>query len=369
LDFDQFCQARYGASCIDEQHQERYEEGWRLNALLAAVALDNRITIANPWYQPPVGGDLPLFRKHTLPLLNGTTPTRLPGAKLTSLQANVGSLAAWRDAAQNSGFADRTFVYDGACDEPSVNNSWPACQQQASTARAAWPTVPILVTANIKDAKDHQAINDINWLAPIVNQMHDKDGTDQRSTYDEFLGLNPNNSVWLYTSCSSHGCDPGHPECTAGRQGSESNNDVWTGWPGYVIDEPASEARAMGWLSFLYRTTGEFYLDVTHCLPTAWTEQYAYGGNGDGTLFYPGDPAKIGGDSWIPLESMRLKLIRDGYEDYEYLKILAARNRESEARKIAMNLFPVMYQTNKSDSDIQEARRQLALRIDPANVP
>lgn len=100
---DQFCQARYGASCIDEQHQERYEEGWRLNALLAAVALDNRITIANPWYQPPVGVDLPLFRKHTLPLLNGTAPTRLPGAKLTSLQADVGSLAAWRDEAQNFG--------------------------------------------------------------------------------------------------------------------------------------------------------------------------------------------------------------------------------------------------------------------------
>lgn len=276
---------------------------------------------------------------------------------------------------KTSGFADRTFVYDGACDEPSVNNSWPACQQQAKAARAVWPTVPILVTANIKDAKNHQATNDINWLAPIVNQMDDKSGGNQRSTYDEFLGLNPNNRVWLYTSCSSHGCDPGHPECTSGRQGSESNDDVWTGWPGYVIDEPASEARAMGWLSFLYQTSGEFYFDVTHCLvspagQTAWTEQYAYGGNGDGTLFYPGDPAKIGGDSWIPLESMRLKLIRDGYEDYEYLKILADRNLKSEASKIADKLFPAMYQTNKSDPKaIQGARRQLALLIDPDNVP
>ena len=33
-----------------------------------------------------------------------------------------------------------------------------------------------------------------------------------------------------------------------------------------------------------------------------------FGGNGDGTLFYPGLPAKIGGHTEIPIDSIRLKL-------------------------------------------------------------
>ncbi len=47
-----------------------------------------------------------------------------------------------------------------------------------------------------------------------------------------------------------------------------------------------------------------------------------HGGNGDGTLFYPGMPARIGGKSDIPVESIRLKLIREGLEDYEYFLLL-----------------------------------------------
>ncbi len=47
-----------------------------------------------------------------------------------------------------------------------------------------------------------------------------------------------------------------------------------------MIDEPASEARAMGWLSFLYRTSGQLYFQTTHCLQTAWAAQHAFGGNG-----------------------------------------------------------------------------------------
>src|SRR6185312_3529116 len=54
-----------------------------------------------------------------------------------------------------------------------------------------------------------------------------------------------------------------------------------------------------------------------------WTNLRLFGGNGDGTLFYPGRPAQIGGATDIPIESIRLKLIREGMEDYEYLALLA----------------------------------------------
>jgi hypothetical protein len=51
---------------------------------------------------------------------------------------------------------------------------------------------------------------------------------------------------------------------------------------------------------------------------------YLHGGNGDGSLFYPGRTDRIGGNQDIPIESIRLKLIRDGLEDYEYLSLLAS---------------------------------------------
>src|SRR5438552_16738864 len=117
------------------------------------------------------------------------------------------------------------------------------------------------------------------------------------------------------------------------------------GWPGYAIDEPASQPKATGWVQFIYRTTGELYYDVASTrrridpdsgeITRPWQrgEQYYKGGNGDGNLFYPGipDPAArsikgvpaIGGTHDIPIESIRLKRIRDGEEDYEYLNFLA----------------------------------------------
>jgi hypothetical protein len=57
----------------------------------------------------------------TLPLLDGTAKTRLPGAKLTSLMVDRDDLVTWRDESQRWGFADRVFVY--ACDEPTVDFS------------------------------------------------------------------------------------------------------------------------------------------------------------------------------------------------------------------------------------------------------
>jgi hypothetical protein len=252
------------------------------------------------------------------------------------------------------------------------NPKWDSCQKQANDAHVVWPDVPILVTAWIDNANQFNATGYINLLVVPVyfmdNKPNNPNAGNQRGNYTTFLGLNPINQVWLYTACLSHGCGP-TDVCESSPAGPASNDPYYDGWPGYVIDEPASEARAMGWLSFLYDTTGELYYNVTQCLSLAWTAQYYAGGNGDGTLFYPGDPQRIGGTDWIPLESMRLKLIRDGYEDYEYLKILANRDQGAAAQSIAQGLFPNMYTTNRSDADVQAARYQLAHLIDPINVP
>ena len=56
----------------------------------------------------------------------------------------------------------------------------------------------------------------------------------------------------------------------------------------------------------------------------AWTDQLIMGGNGDGNLLYPGTQEKVGGRTFIPIASIRLKQLRDGMEDNEYLHLLEA---------------------------------------------
>lgn len=45
-------------------------------------------------------------------------------------------------------------------------------------------------------------------------------------------------------------------------------------------------------------------------------------------MFYPGRPDRIGGATHIPVESLRLKLIREGHKDYEYLLLLTAASED-----------------------------------------
>jgi hypothetical protein len=165
------------------------------------------------------------------------------------------------------------------------------------------------------------------------------------------------NELWLYTSCDSWGC--------GGRDQS--------GWASYAIDASGSQNRAMSWLCFLYGATGELYFQTVGSLASAWDGggQWVNGGNGDGNLFYPGLPGTatgtgqppLGGTDPIPIESIRLKLIRAGRQDYEYLRHLADHGQEEEARSIAASLFPNTYTTVREDTAVEQAREQLVQAV------
>jgi hypothetical protein len=350
------CQALLSSNCINDP-----ETGWKTFGMFTRAALDNRITISSS-YQPGVK-DLTRFRTIYEPFLTGATQTvpqlrpALIGARLTSFEIDAANLAAWHTEATGRGYADRVFYY--ACDEPGRDgNRWSGCKQNAQSAKGTWADIPVLITATITAAEQFGARDLIDLLVPLVNHMNDKvpggDAAyvgDQRPKYDPFAG-EPGNQVWMYTSCMSTGCGAGN-----------ETDPYWGGWPGYVIDAPASEARAMGWLSYTYRTVGELYFETAGKLTTAWTDQFDFGGNGDGTLFYPGVTSRVGGSHPIPIESLRLKLIRDGYEDYEYLRYLTLHGKGATARSIATGLFPTTHDTLRSNDQIQKARQKLIAAI------
>jgi uncharacterized protein (TIGR03382 family) len=96
----------------------------------------------------------------------------------------------------------------------------------------------------------------------------------------------------------------------------------------------------------------------------AWTTQYYFGNNGDGSIWYPGKPSLIGGTHDIPVESFRMKMLREGMQDYEYLNLLVKLGDGAFAQ---MELGKVVTAANSFTSDpgvLEQARLDMAAEIE-----
>ncbi|HET7752811.1 MAG TPA: glycoside hydrolase domain-containing protein [Anaeromyxobacteraceae bacterium] len=344
-----------GASTAMAQLRQRY----------GSFALDHRITL--PRHDD---GDQSLthFEQWYGPLVNGTAETRLKGARLTSVQYQGGTsgYSSWASFFKARGWFDRLFDY--TCDEPPITCAWSDIPARAARAKAADPAFRTLVTTNISLANTNGVTNNIDLMVPVVNHMDDRPGWtyagEQLSKYSSFLAQ-PRKELWLYQSCMSHGCGG-----TVAIGDSSMSAQYYTGWPSYMIDASAVRNRAMQWYAYRYRATGELYFETTMAYQhDAWTNQWDFTGNGDGTLFYPGTPAKIGGTTHIPLASIRLKMIREGMEDYEYLKALSAAGDGALADQVAAALFPKPYAAEQNAQDLMSARARIAARLAEITAP
>ena len=76
--------------------------------------------------------------------------------------------------------------------------------------------------------------------------------------------------------------------------GGEYERTALSGWPSYAIDTDGTRNRAMEWMSFSYDFKGELYYETTMAYygGDPWVKSYNFGGTGDGTIFYPGTPAR-----------------------------------------------------------------------------
>jgi hypothetical protein len=332
-----------------------------LRARYGQLALDHRVSLSRIDDGQP---DLAHFTAAFGPELDGTTPAALGGARLTAVQYQAGGsadLGGWASWFAARGWSDRLFQY--TCDEPPITCAWSDIPARASAARAAKPALRTLVTTTIGEAEAHGVADAIDILVPVVNSIDDKPNSGNpespRSAYDAFLASSSRRELWLYQSCMSHGCGG-----TVNAGNPSASDQYYTGWPSYMIDASGPRNRAMQWLDYKYGASGELYYETGMAFShDAWSNQWDFGGNGDGTLFYPGTPATIGGTSDVPVASIRLKLIREGMEDYEYLKLLEAQGDGAFAHEVVDALFPHAYATDVTPEALLAAREKLALRI------
>ncbi len=336
-----------------------------LRARYAQLALDHRISIAGVG-DDLASGDWGRFDKFYGPLIDGTAPTQLHGARLTAVAYNgdrnqSAQYADWASHFRGHGWFDRLFDY--TCDEPPLTCKWSDIPARQAVAKAGDPDFRTLVTTTVQDADRNGVTSSIDLMVPVVNWLDDKPGHDlagpQTAAYAPFLESGAHKELWTYESCMSHGCggtvDIGNPT---------DSDRYYTGWPSYMIDANPIRARALEWMSFRFRATGELYYETTMAyLGDPWTTQSDFAGAGDGTLFYPGTPSRIGGQTDIPLASLRMKMIREGMEDYEYLKRLSDDGDPKLAQEIAAAVFPAAYEAEQSPDTLMQAREAMATRI------
>ncbi len=305
------------------------------------------------------------------PLLDGTLLTSrdpLPGATATTAELRVppGLTEAqrrpyyqqWIRHFREKKWLDKLFLY--LWDEPTPEKF----DQVATRGRAAHQSdreVRNLVT--IAWNSDLAGVVDI-WT-PLINCLEAKPGfppycdvSAPMAKYSPELAAGKR--LWWYQSCASHGCNI-------------VGGEYFRGWPSYMIDTPPVGNRIFQWLAWEYRIGGELYFNTNEAYQQPanggkdpWDSVLLFGGNGDGTLFYPGTPARIGGTTQIPIESIRLKLIREGLEDYEYLHLCEAAGLQPLAKRVASSMATNLYSWDHRPESLYVYRRQMGEALSKA---
>jgi hypothetical protein len=150
-------------------------------------------------------------------------------------------------------------------------------------------------------------------------------------------------------------------------------------YPNYDIDGTPVANRVMEWLTYLHGQTGElyYYIDVcdgpggasTQCgdpyrsSPNPLISDYYAGGWGDGTLMYPGSSTYVGTATPIWLPSMRLKMIRDGMQDYEYLNALTNLGQGAFATLQAGSFITNSYTFNNNPAALEASREAMGIKL------
>jgi hypothetical protein len=252
------------------------------------------------------------------------------------------TLRAWHDHFAARGWLDRLWLY--ALDEPSTAQL-PELARRASLARRAG----IRVFATTGPRPELAGL--VDAFAPNLTLLPD--------------GPAPAGVSFSYASCLSHGC----AELPAGGRQRTEMRYAFSGWPGYEIDRPGTAARAVAWLAFRRGLSGELYYDMLQAWTRdPWTDVRAFAGNGDGTLLYPGRPAELGGTHPFPVASIRLKVIRDGLEDLELLRLAVRSGLGDRATALVEELVPEARRWERRPGPWLEARRALGDALE-ASLP
>jgi hypothetical protein len=253
-------------------------------------------------------------------------------------------LASWDRALEAIGQPD-LLCYTYLIDEPNDPEAYEFTRTWGRLIRESGSRVRVLVTEQTKAQKDEWGTlhGSVDIWVPLFS-LFDPESAARRREQGE--------QIWTYTALCQRKPTP---------------------W--WHTDFPLLHYRVPAWMAWLHHMEGLLYwggMAYWRGVEDPWTEPgtYTQGGkpqegrearvfNGEGTLLYPGWAAGVDG----PLPSMRLKALRDGIEDYEYLKRLEELGRRPVAEALIRSVVGGWYEWSRDAERYVHVRRKLGCLI------
>lgn len=241
------------------------------------------------------------------------------------------------------------FIY--GVDEPDKED-YPTLAAIYKAMHEAVPETPIMQTVCSQPAAESLAslVGLVDIWCPISSLAESEFYTNRRKAGD---------TLWTYVCC--------YPEPP---------------YANFFIDRPAIEHRVLFWQTRKLRATGLLYWCVFYWKganmpgtsrkpwpehPLEMQNHFAYAElgkkNGDGILIYPGPDL-------TPIPSLRLEVIRDGIEDYEYLALLSKLVEQAEQRPTAKQPGPELMKKARELCEVPEiiSRSMREYTQDPQHI-
>ncbi|MGE0086215.1 MAG: glycoside hydrolase domain-containing protein [Desulfococcaceae bacterium] len=197
-----------------------------------------------------------------------------------------------------TGYLDKSYYY--MANEPQDQADYDAIAWYAKELKKKAPNLKLMVSEPPKA----EIYNNTSWpnakidiWLPVLNQFDPAESANREINHGE--------ESWIYFL---HGTRP------------PFFNPI-------TIDHPGIEGKLTGWFLWKYRLRGIAYYSINNWSVNPWTSPMTYGQNGNTFLFYP--PSKnntavaYGATNHRFVSSIRMAMLRDGFEDFEYLHELA----------------------------------------------
>ncbi|MBO7746670.1 DUF4091 domain-containing protein [Paenibacillus sp. MWE-103] len=223
-------------------------------------------------------------------------------------------LTAWRAFLEERGWLP--LLVQHVADEPTENSKH-EYRMLSAIVRKHLPGVPLLEAVETHDLGGAVDI----WIPKNVYYE------EHRAAFEEIRSLG--DRLWFYTCC--------YP-------GGAYLNRLW--------DMPLLRTRYLHWANYLYGLDGFLHWGLNHC--DADKDPYEQ----TGLLFPPGDTHLVYPGADGPLGSMRLEAMRAGIEDYELLRLLAAKDKAA-ADAIVADCLTSFHEMNEDADHFAAAHRRL----------
>jgi len=229
---------------------------------------------------------------------------------------------------REKGWLDLAYIY--LRDEPNNAEEYEVVRKQGALIHEADPGIKRMcteqtITSN-KDWGDLYGAVDI-WC-PLWFLYDEKTAAERQAQGEE---------MWSYTALC---------------QGPKTT-------PFWQIDYRPVAFRAPFWVSWHYNIKGFLYWSSVYWTAgqDPWTRPHFRDKYwGEGMLLYPGAPAGIKG----PVTSIRLKLIREDLEDYEYMTLADKAGARDRVNEIVDGVATSFQEWSREPDAYMDARRDLA---------